>query len=122
MCRTLKRLLDTTGEPLYLRDRFPCVRDVRAFACTNHYANSSTVCCTPGWILLIDEGAEQARAIVALLVSIGFFGLNLRIRPQRRCAAVGTSNRIMGVKTANNPGWMCSQGCVLHTCHTHLQA
>ena len=37
-----------------------------------------------GWVLLISEDAEQARVIVALFVSIAFFGLNLRIRPLRR--------------------------------------
>jgi hypothetical protein len=37
-----------------------------------------------GWVLLISEDAEQARVMVALLVSITFFGLNLRFRPLRR--------------------------------------
>eukprot|EP00966_Prymnesium_polylepis_P199891 4632328-Prymnesium_polylepis.1 len=37
-----------------------------------------------GWILVISGGAEQARVIVALFVSIMFFGLNLRFRPLRR--------------------------------------
>jgi len=34
-----------------------------------------------GWVLLIPGNAEQARVIVALFVSIIFFGLNLRFRP-----------------------------------------
>ena len=36
-----------------------------------------------GWVLLIRGEAEQARVIVALFVSITFFGLNLRFRPLR---------------------------------------
>ena len=40
-----------------------------------------------GWVLLIRGDAEQTRVIVALFVSITFFGLNLRFRPQRRCAS-----------------------------------
>jgi hypothetical protein len=40
-----------------------------------------------GWVLLIGGEAEQARVIVALFVSILFFGLNLRLRPLRQCAA-----------------------------------
>jgi len=34
-----------------------------------------------GWVLLIRGDAEQARVIMALFVSICFFGLNLRFRP-----------------------------------------
>ena len=37
-----------------------------------------------GWVLLIRGNAEQARVIVALFLSICFFGLNLCFRPQRR--------------------------------------
>ena len=40
-----------------------------------------------GWVLMIGEGAEHARAVVALFVSISFFGLNLRFKPLRRYAA-----------------------------------
>ena len=40
--------------------------------------------CTQGWVLLISEDFEQARVLVALLVSITFFGLHLSIRPLRR--------------------------------------
>ena len=40
-----------------------------------------------GWVLLIGEEAEQARVLVALLVSIGFLVLRLSLKPQRRCAA-----------------------------------
>ena len=36
-----------------------------------------------GWVLVIRGNAEQARVIVALFVSIIFFGLNLRFRPLR---------------------------------------
>eukprot|EP00966_Prymnesium_polylepis_P027026 624943-Prymnesium_polylepis.1 len=42
-----------------------------------------------GWVLLIHGDAEQARVLMALFVSIVFFGLNLRFRPQRRCAVDG---------------------------------
>jgi|EP00966_Prymnesium_polylepis_P248127 hypothetical protein len=42
-----------------------------------------------GWVLLIRRDAEQARVIVALLISVIFYGLNLRFRPQRRCAVAG---------------------------------
>ena len=42
-----------------------------------------------GWVLLIHGDAEQARVIVAIFVSISFFGLNLRFRPQQRYAVVG---------------------------------
>jgi len=37
-----------------------------------------------GWVLLIRADAEQARVVVALCVSITFFGLNLRFQPLRR--------------------------------------
>ena len=37
-----------------------------------------------GWVLLIRGDAEQARVLVALFVSIIFYGLNLRFRPQER--------------------------------------
>jgi len=36
-----------------------------------------------GWVLQIHGDAEQARVIVALFVSITFFGLNLRFKPLR---------------------------------------
>eukprot|EP00966_Prymnesium_polylepis_P211862 4907058-Prymnesium_polylepis.1 len=36
-----------------------------------------------GWVLQIRGDAEQARVIVALFVSITFFGLNLRFKPLR---------------------------------------
>ena len=39
-----------------------------------------------GWVLMISEQAEQARVLVALLVSIAFFGLQLSVKPLRRCA------------------------------------
>eukprot|EP00966_Prymnesium_polylepis_P251311 5810296-Prymnesium_polylepis.2 len=39
-----------------------------------------------GWVLLIRGEAEQLRVLVALFVSITFFGLNLRFRPQQRYA------------------------------------
>ena len=39
---------------------------------------------------MINEDAEQARVVVALFVSISFFGLNLRFKPQRRYAAFRT--------------------------------
>ena len=38
-----------------------------------------------GWVLLIDEGAEQARTLVALMVSIGFLALHLFFMPFKRC-------------------------------------
>lgn len=38
----------------------------------------------PGWILLISEDAEQARVIVALIVSVAFLSLHLTIKPLRR--------------------------------------
>ena len=37
-----------------------------------------------GWVLIISEESEQARVIVAIFVSITFFGLNLRFQPLRR--------------------------------------
>eukprot|EP00966_Prymnesium_polylepis_P086447 2001199-Prymnesium_polylepis.1 len=46
-----------------------------------------------GWVLVLIPGdSEQARVLVALFVSIGFFGLNLRFIPQRRCA-IGDADR-----------------------------
>ena len=45
-----------------------------------------------GWVLLIRGNAEQARVIVALFVSISFFGLNLRFKPLRQCAAQASLN------------------------------
>ena len=41
-----------------------------------------------GWVLVIREDAEQARVVIALFVSISFFGLNLRFKPLKRCALV----------------------------------
>jgi hypothetical protein len=40
-----------------------------------------------GWVLLIGEDAEQARVLVALIVSIAFLSLHLSIRPLRRYAS-----------------------------------
>lgn len=37
-----------------------------------------------GWVLLIDEKAELARVLVALLLSMGFLSLELSIKPIRR--------------------------------------
>ena len=39
---------------------------------------------TAGWVLLIDENFEQARVIVALLVSIGFLALHVAVKPLER--------------------------------------
>ena len=39
-----------------------------------------------GWVLLIDEGAEQARVLVALLSSITFLAIHLSIKPFLRYA------------------------------------
>eukprot|EP00966_Prymnesium_polylepis_P300029 6933362-Prymnesium_polylepis.1 len=40
-----------------------------------------------GWVLVVaSEDAVQARVVMALFVSITFFGLNLRFKPLRRCA------------------------------------
>ena len=47
-----------------------------------------------GWVLLIDDDAEQARVLVALLVSMAIFGLRLSIRPLRRCAAASWPRRV----------------------------
>ena len=41
-----------------------------------------------GFVLLIDEGSEQARILVAILVSVTFLALQLTIRPHKRCASV----------------------------------
>ena len=37
-----------------------------------------------GWVMLIDEDFEQARVLIALLVSIIFLALHLVVRPLRR--------------------------------------
>eukprot|EP00966_Prymnesium_polylepis_P008000 184203-Prymnesium_polylepis.1 len=39
-----------------------------------------------GWLVLIEEKAELARVVVALLVSIAFLTLRVSVRPLRRCA------------------------------------
>jgi hypothetical protein len=39
-----------------------------------------------GWVLMIRGDGEEASVIVALFVTITFFGLTLRLRPLRRCA------------------------------------
>ena len=39
-----------------------------------------------GWVLLIEEAFEQARVLVALLVSVTFIALRLTIQPLKRCA------------------------------------
>jgi hypothetical protein len=49
-----------------------------------------------GWVLMIRGNAEQARVIAAIFVSISFFGLNLRFRPQRRCAMARIPNQGCG--------------------------
>ena len=41
-----------------------------------------------GWVLLIGEESEQARVLVALLVSIAFLALHLSIKPLRRCVLI----------------------------------
>jgi hypothetical protein len=45
-----------------------------------------------GWVLLISEDFEQARVLVALLVSILFLLLHLSIRPLRRCVEERTTD------------------------------
>ena len=45
---------------------------------------SATSARVPGWVLLINEDSEQARVLVALLVSITFLSLHLTIKPIRR--------------------------------------
>ena len=37
-----------------------------------------------GWVLIIREESEQARILVALLVSIAFLTFRLSIKPTRR--------------------------------------
>jgi hypothetical protein len=37
-----------------------------------------------GWVLLIHDEAEQARVLVALLVSVGFLALRLTVKPCKR--------------------------------------
>jgi hypothetical protein len=39
-----------------------------------------------GWLLLIKEDHEQARVLVAILVSVLFLALHLSVKPLRRCA------------------------------------
>jgi hypothetical protein len=41
-----------------------------------------------GWVLLIGEESEQARVVVALLVSIGFLAFHVAIKPLARYAAL----------------------------------
>jgi hypothetical protein len=41
-----------------------------------------------GWVALIDEKAEQARVVVALLISVAFPLMRLSIGPLKRCAAL----------------------------------
>ena len=40
-----------------------------------------------GWVLLIEESSEQARLLVALLLSVTFLSVRLALRPFRRCGA-----------------------------------
>ena len=40
-----------------------------------------------GWVLLIGEDFEQARVLVALIVSIFFLTMHLSYKPLRRCVA-----------------------------------
>jgi Ca2+/Na+ antiporter len=40
--------------------------------------------CAAGWVLLIGEETEQARVLVALLVSIAFLTLQLAVQPYRK--------------------------------------
>eukprot|EP00966_Prymnesium_polylepis_P108484 2511345-Prymnesium_polylepis.1 len=44
-----------------------------------------------GWVLVIRDEAEQARVLVALFVSITFFGFRLTLRPLKRYAESGYS-------------------------------
>ena len=44
-----------------------------------------------GWVLLVREEADQARALVALLVSVSFLALHLSIKPLKRCATVANA-------------------------------
>jgi fatty-acid desaturase len=46
-----------------------------------------------GWLVLIPVDAQQARILVALLVSISFFGLRLSLKPLKRCVAHRSSLR-----------------------------
>jgi len=73
-----------------------------------------------GWVLSINEDAEQARVVVALFTSITFFGLNLRFRPLRRVddSALTTLSHLalilvysctMAIKTCDLSPKVCSR-------------
>ena len=47
-----------------------------------------------GWVLLIGEESEQARVLVALLVSITFLATQLAVKPLRRCVRLGSNYRL----------------------------
>ena len=40
-----------------------------------------------GWVLLIEEDAEQARVLLALLVCVVFLVLRVTVKPLHRCAS-----------------------------------
>ena len=46
--------------------------------------------CSPGWVLMISEKYEQARVLVALLVSFCFLAAQRAIQPLKRCVAHGS--------------------------------
>jgi hypothetical protein len=39
-----------------------------------------------GWLLLIEESFEQARVMVAILVSVFFMAIHIAVKPFKRCA------------------------------------
>jgi hypothetical protein len=70
----------------------PCRLELGGPCCSqppfNHNLNPGCVLPikTAGWVLLISEEFEQARVLVALLVSIMFLAFHFAVKPLKRCA------------------------------------
>jgi hypothetical protein len=67
---------------------------------------------TGGWVLLIE--AEQARVIVALLVSVAFLALHLFIKPLHRCESL----RIQPLLACPRRNWLGAHQTIRSSAHT----
>jgi hypothetical protein len=62
----------------------PCVKHVRVRLHDLKSFPYRLVCLLLGWVLLIGEDFEQARVLIALLISIVFLAMQLIIQPFKR--------------------------------------
>ena len=55
----------------------------------------ASLCYETGGVLLIGEEYEQARVLLALLVSINFLAMQLIVKPFRRCVCIDGTAKVV---------------------------